>query len=87
MKDTCKQAIFRKDTRRVRRAEDPLRAGDREERELEFFNKVKDILRMYHSSSWHSEPDHLNGDTGPLRLGPSPSLIELVYLPITGCSA
>ena len=23
---------------RVRRAEDPLRAGDREERELEFFN-------------------------------------------------
>ena len=39
MKDTCKQAIFRKDTRRVRRAEDPLRAGDREERELEFFNR------------------------------------------------
>ena len=39
MKDTCKQAIFRKDTRRVRRAEDHLRAGDRKERELEFFNK------------------------------------------------
>ena len=40
MKDTCKQAIFRKDTRRVRRAEDPLRAGDQEERELEFFNNI-----------------------------------------------
>ena len=39
MKDTCKQAIFSKDTRRVRRAEDPLRAGVREERELEFFNR------------------------------------------------
>ena len=39
MKDTCKQAIFRKDTRRARRVEDPLREGDQEERELEFFNK------------------------------------------------
>ena len=38
MKHACKQAIFRKDTRRVRRSEDPLRAGDQEERELEFFN-------------------------------------------------
>ena len=38
MKDTCKQAILRKDTRRARRVEDPLRAGDQEERELEFFN-------------------------------------------------
>ena len=33
MKDTCKQAIFRKDTRRARSVEDPLRAGDQEERE------------------------------------------------------
>ena len=40
MKYTCKQAIFRKDTRRARRVEDPLRAGDQEERELEFFNKA-----------------------------------------------
>ena len=22
------------------------------------FNKVKDLYRMYHSSSWHSEPYH-----------------------------
>ena len=42
MKDTCKQAIFRKDTRSRSRAEDPLRAGDQEERELEFFNKFGD---------------------------------------------
>ena len=27
---------------------------------VEIFNKVKDILRMYHSSSWHSEPYHQN---------------------------
>ena len=38
MKDTCKQAVLRKDTWRARRAEDPLRAGDREKRELESFN-------------------------------------------------
>ena len=24
--------------------------------QVEIFNKIKDILRMYHSSSWHSEP-------------------------------
>ena len=24
--------------------------------QVEISNKVKDILRMYHSSSWHSEP-------------------------------
>ena len=28
--------------------------------QLDIFNKVKDILRMYHSSSWHSEPYHQN---------------------------
>ena len=28
--------------------------------EVEISNKVKDILRMYHSSSWHSEPYHQN---------------------------
>ncbi len=27
---------------------------------VEISNKVKDILRMYHSSSWHSEPYHQN---------------------------
>ena len=27
---------------------------------MEISNKVKDILRMYHSSSWHSEPYHQN---------------------------
>ena len=26
--------------------------------QVEISNKVKDILRMYHSSSWHSEPYH-----------------------------
>ena len=41
MKDTCKQAIFKKDTRSRSRAEDPLRAGDQEVRELEFFNNPK----------------------------------------------
>ena len=28
--------------------------------QVEFSNKVKDSLRMYHSSSWHSEPYHQN---------------------------
>ena len=27
---------------------------------VEISSKVKDILRMYHSSSWHSEPYHQN---------------------------
>ena len=26
--------------------------------QVEISNKVKDILRMYHGSSWHSEPYH-----------------------------
>ena len=29
---------------------------------VEISNKVKDILRMYHSSSWNSEPYHQNQD-------------------------
>ena len=28
--------------------------------QVEISNKVKDILRMHHSSSWHSEPYHQN---------------------------
>ena len=28
--------------------------------EVEISNKVQDILRMYHSSHWHSEPYHQN---------------------------
>ena len=28
--------------------------------QVEISNKVKDILRIYHSSSWHSEPYHQN---------------------------
>ena len=28
--------------------------------QVEISNKVKDILRMYHSSCWHSEPYHPN---------------------------
>ena len=40
MKDTCKQAFFRrKNPGQQRSIEDLLRAGDQEERELEFFNK------------------------------------------------
>ena len=49
MKDTCKQAIFRKDTRSRSRVEDPLRAGDQEERELEFFNNGE--------PTWSNDPD------------------------------
>ena len=52
MKDTCKQAIFRKDTRRIRRAEDPLRAGDQEKRELEFFQHVYKRPVEYLAKSW-----------------------------------
>ena len=28
--------------------------------QVEISSKVKDVLRMYHSSSWHSEPYHHN---------------------------
>ena len=28
--------------------------------QVEIFNKVEDILILYHSSSWHSEPYHQN---------------------------
>ena len=43
MKDTCKQAFFRrKNPGQQRGIEDPLGAGDQEERELEFFNIVPD---------------------------------------------
>ena len=28
--------------------------------QVEISNKVKDILRMYHSISWHSKPYHQN---------------------------
>ena len=28
--------------------------------QVEISNKVKDILRMYHTSSWHSDPYHQN---------------------------
>ena len=38
MKDTCKQAIFWKDTRRATRVVDLWTAGDQDEGELEFFN-------------------------------------------------
>ena len=47
----------------------------------EISNKVKDILRMYHITVVGIlNPiirirTHLNGDTGPLRLGLTPSLI------------
>ena len=34
---------------------------------VEISNKVKDIIRMYHSSSWHSEPYHQNQNPFELR--------------------
>ena len=42
---------------------------------IEIFNKVRDILRAYHISNWHSEPyprirTLLNGGTGLSNLGP-----------------
>ena len=60
--------------------------------QVEISNKVRDILRMYHGSSWHSEPYHqnqnpLSGAIGPSRHGPTPSLTGLEYLPTAGCSA
>ena len=50
--------------------------------QVEISNKVKDILRMYHSSSWHTEPYHQNENTlsctiGPSRHGPTPPSIGL----------
>ena len=43
---------------------------------VEIPNKVEDILRMYHSSSWNSEPYHQNqnpaeGDTALSKVGPT----------------
>ena len=40
MKDTCKQAIFRENTRRAKRAVDLWTAGDQDKGELQFFNSV-----------------------------------------------
>ena len=35
--------------------------------QVEIFSKAKDILRMYHSSSWHSEPFHQNQNPAELH--------------------
>ena len=35
--------------------------------QVKLSNKVKDILRMYHSSSWHSEPYHQNQNPSELH--------------------
>ena len=35
--------------------------------QVEIPNKVKDILRMYHSSSWHSDPYHQNQNPSELQ--------------------
>ena len=40
MKDTRKQAIFRKDTRRAKRIADLWTTGDQDKGELEFFNSI-----------------------------------------------
>ena len=60
--------------------------------QVEISNKVKDILRMYHSTSWHSEPYHRNQNIsewtiGPSRHGPTPSSTGQEHLPTVGCSA
>ena len=60
--------------------------------QVEISNKVNDILRMHHTSHWHSEPYHqnqnpLSGTIGPSRNGPTPSSIGLEHLPMVGCSA
>ena len=34
--------------------------------QVEISNKVKDILRMYHSSGWHSETYHQNQNPSEL---------------------
>ena len=47
MKDTCKQAIFRKDTKRAKRVEDLWTAGDQDKRELEFFDKPHEKLTKH----------------------------------------
>ena len=59
--------------------------------QVEISNKVKDILTMYHSSSWHSEPYQqirilLSGAIGPSRHGPTPSSTGLEHLPTVGFS-
>ena len=35
--------------------------------QVEISNKVKDILRMYHSSSWYAEPNHQNQNASEWR--------------------
>ena len=53
MKDTCKQATFRTRYQESKRSvEDPLTAGDQEERELEFFQHVYKRPVEYLAESW-----------------------------------
>ena len=59
---------------------------------VEISNKVKDILRIYHKSSWHSEPNpqNLNPSELPLepsRHGPTPSSTSLEHLLPVYCLA
>ena len=54
-------------------------------------NKVKNILRMYHSSSWHSEPIHQKPNLSEwcyhtIKAWTTP-LIDVVHLLVTGYSA
>ena len=60
--------------------------------QVEISNKVKDILRMYHSSSWHSEPYHQNQNPSEwyymtIKAWTKPSSTGLEHLPTLGCSA
>ena len=57
--------------------------------QVEISNKVKDILRMYQSSSWHSEPYHkirilLKGTIGLSKHGLTPFSTGLDHLPNVG---
>ena len=55
--------------------------------QVEISNKVKDILRSITAVVSILNPTirmrtTLNGDTGPLKFGPIPSLTDLVHLPM-----
>ena len=60
--------------------------------QVEISNKVKDILRMYHSSSWHSGPYHQNQNPSEwcyrtIKAWTNTILNGTGALPTAGCSA
>ena len=52
MKDTCKQAIFRKDIRKSQESCGSLESGDQDKRELEFFQHIYKRLVEYLVELW-----------------------------------